>query len=154
MMACRLIGNNSSWQPMLNHCFLDHRKQTTLKFQSKYNHFHSRTLTVKMSPTKCWLYCLVLNGLKPFFFAEWYASITKACRYRCMANYIGGWIHNIASRDWRKMANILHTTIAHFFIETKLFVCRLKTFILKSVVRYNWKYVSNKLGDGMATNVQ
>ena len=42
IMACRLFGDKPLSKPMLSYCQLDPYEQTSLKFQSKYTHFHSR----------------------------------------------------------------------------------------------------------------
>ena len=40
-MACRLCGAKPLTEPMLSYCKLDHWEQTSMKFESKYNTFHS-----------------------------------------------------------------------------------------------------------------
>ena len=41
-MACRLFGDKPLSKSILGYCQLDLYEQTSLKFQSKYTHFHSR----------------------------------------------------------------------------------------------------------------
>ena len=53
IMACRLIGAKPLSKPMLAYCQLDPKEQTSVKFQSKFNHFHSR---------KCVWKCRLRNG--------------------------------------------------------------------------------------------
>ena len=42
IMACRLFGTKPLSKPMLGYCQLDSQEQTSVKFQSKYGHFHSQ----------------------------------------------------------------------------------------------------------------
>ena len=42
IMACRLEGAKTLFAPMLECCLLDTWEQTSVKFQSKFKHFHRR----------------------------------------------------------------------------------------------------------------
>ena len=41
-MACRLLGAKPLSKPMLGYCQLDTKEQSSVKFKSKYETFHSQ----------------------------------------------------------------------------------------------------------------
>ena len=53
IMVCRLFGAKPLSEPMLGYCQVDPQEQTSVKFISKFIHFHSR---------KCIWKCRVENG--------------------------------------------------------------------------------------------
>ena len=42
IMACRLFGAKPLYEPMLSYCQLNPLEQTSVKFESKFKHFHPR----------------------------------------------------------------------------------------------------------------
>ena len=69
-MACRLDGVKPLSEPMLDYCQLDPSEQTSMKFQSKFKHFHSR---------KCTSNCRLRNGVH-FVSAPMCTSISSATK--------------------------------------------------------------------------
>ena len=53
IMACHLFSTEPLSEPMLAYCQLDHSKQSSVKFQSRFNHFHAE---------ECIWKCCLENG--------------------------------------------------------------------------------------------
>ena len=60
-MAYRLIGAKPLSEPLLEYCWLDPQEQSSVKFQLKITHFHSRKCIWKCCLEKWWPFC---TGLK------------------------------------------------------------------------------------------
>ena len=57
VMACRLYGTEPLPKPMLAYFQLDSWEQISLKFESEFNHLHSRKLISKCHLPKCRPFC-------------------------------------------------------------------------------------------------
>ena len=62
-MACRLVGANPSYEPMLNYCQLGPCKHISVKFSSKYIIFFIDKMQLKIQSAP--LHCLGLDVLMP-----------------------------------------------------------------------------------------
>ena len=61
IMAWRQQGNKPLSDPMLKYCWLAPQEQTSVKFLSKFIHFHFKKIHLKISSAKWWLFCVNLN---------------------------------------------------------------------------------------------
>ena len=66
VMASRLFGAKPLPEPMLDYCQLDSWEQVSVKFESEFDHFHSRKCIWKCSLLKWQPYCPGGDELKTF----------------------------------------------------------------------------------------
>ena len=97
IMACCLHGTKPLSEPMLGYFLLDPWEQTSMKFQSKFIHFHSRKYISK---------CHLQNG------SHFVSFSMCSCKdsVKITLQYVFVWCHNNAA-DWSTACNNGETNI-------------------------------------------